>query len=120
MKLFPGVVKAAKECNVPIVPIGMEQRDKHFYINIGNKLDVATLEVNIAIEKLRDTLASPRWQIWEKLPIEKRQNIPTGYYETFINSRLAEWSACTMNLINGRVFKDYTDRELESIPKFQP
>lgn len=115
MKLFPGVVKAANECRIPIVPIGMEQRDKHFYINIGNKMNLTELDEKAAVEKLRDALASLKWQIWEQLPVEKRQNISDDYYETFINSRLAEWSPCTMNLINSRMFKDYKDRELESI-----
>ena len=30
MKIYPGVVKAAQQCDVSIVPIGIEQRGKHF------------------------------------------------------------------------------------------
>lgn len=30
MKIFPGAVQAAKECNIPIIPIAIEQRGKHF------------------------------------------------------------------------------------------
>lgn len=94
--------------------VGMEQRGKHFFINIGDKLDVATLE-EAAVGELRDALASLRWQIWEQLPGEKRQDIPNDFYWKFIKELLAEWPFCTMELINGRVFRDYTDKELESI-----
>lgn len=38
MKIFSGAVRAAKLCNVPIVPIAIEQRKKHFLINVGSEL----------------------------------------------------------------------------------
>lgn len=117
MKIFPGAVKAAKECKIPIVPIGMEQQGKHFYINIGEKLDITTLEEKVALEKLRDRLATLKWQIWEQLPSEKRQDIPDDYYQRFIKARLAEWPVCTMELINCRIYRDYADKELASIQK---
>ncbi len=31
MKSFPGAVQAAKECNVPIIPIAIEQRANIFF-----------------------------------------------------------------------------------------
>ena len=67
MKLFPGAVQAAKECNVPIVPIAIEQRGKHFLLNVGKEMSFADIEENVALQTLRDTLASLKWGIWEHL-----------------------------------------------------
>lgn len=115
MKLYSGAVLAAKECNVPIVPIGMEQRGKHFYINVGKKLDITDISEQEALVRLRDTLATLRWKIWEKFPIEKRRDIPKDYYENFLEKRVKEWPACTLELVRGRQFLDKADRELISV-----
>lgn len=115
MKLFSGAVKAAKQCNVSIIPIGMEQIEKHFYINIGEALNVSELEEKQAVEQLRDALATLRWQIWEKLPRETRADIPENYYEEFFKLRLSEWAPCSKELIEGRMFRDKIDRELAEI-----
>ena len=72
MKIFPGAVQAAKECKVPIIPIAIEQRGKHFLLNVGNELDFADTEEGVAVQTLRDTLATLKWEIWEHLPREKR------------------------------------------------
>ena len=117
MKIFPGAVQAAKECNVPIIPIAIEQQDKHFLINIGKELDFTEVEEKEAVGILRDSLATLKWEIWEHLPREKRQNIPDGYYEKFVQERLAECAGFTEELVDGRMFRDKTDRELIAIKK---
>lgn len=117
MKIFPGAVQAAKECNVPVIPIAIEQQDKHFLINIGKELDFAKIEEKEAVRILRDTLATLKWEIWEHLPHEKRKDIPDGYYEKFVKERLAECAGFTEELVNGRTFRDKTDRELIAIKK---
>lgn len=115
MKLFPGVVQAAKECNVPIVPIAIEQRGKHFFLNVGDELIFTSAEEVHAVQILRDTLATLKWEIWERLPREKRTDIPNGYYERFVQERLAECAGFTKELVEGRVFRDKTDREIVAI-----
>ena len=115
MKIFPGAVQAAKECNVPIVPIAIEQRGKHFYLNVGEELDFLDTEESIAVQILRDTLATLKWKIWEYLPREKRIEIPDDYHEKFIQERLAECDGFTKELVEGRMFRDKTDREIAAI-----
>ena len=117
MKIFPGAVQAAKECNVPIVPIALEQQGKHFLINIGRELDFAEVEEKEAVGILRDTLATLKWEIWEHLPQGKRKDIPECYHEKFLQERLAECAGFTEELVDGRMFRDKTDRELMAIRK---
>lgn len=117
MKIFPGVVHAAKECGVPVVPIAIEQRDKHFLINVGKEMNFADVEKSKAIEILRDTLATLKWEIWEHLPKEKRRDIPKGYYEKFLEDRIAECDGFSVELVEGRLYRDRTDREITEIKR---
>ena len=117
MKIFPGAVQAAKECNVPIIPIAIEQRGKHFLLNVGEKLDFTDMEESVAVQTLRDTLATLKWEIWEYLPKEKRTEIPNDYHEKFVQERLAECAGFTKELVEGRMFRDKTDRELVAIKR---
>lgn len=117
MKIFPGAVQAAKECNVPIIPIAIEQRGKHFLLNVGEEMDFSNTEESVAVKMLRDMLATLKWEIWEYLPREKRTEIPHGYYENFVQERLAECAGFTKELVEGRMFRDKTDREIAAIKR---
>lgn len=117
MKIYPGVVQAAKECNVPIVPIAIEQRVKHFILNVGKEFSVTDMEEAMAVQLVRDTLATLKWEIWETLPMEKRKNIPKNYYEKFLKERVSECAGFTVELVQGRIYKDKKDREIEQIKK---
>ena len=117
MKIFPGAVQGAKECDVPIIPIAIEQRGKHFLLNVGEEMDFAEVEESAAVQMLRDTLASLKWEIWEYLPQERRTDIPNGYHEKFVQERLAECAGFTKELVEGRMFRDKTDREISAIKR---
>lgn len=117
MKIFPGAVQAAKECNVSIVPIAIEQRGKHFLINVGDEMDFADTEEGLAVQMLRDTLATLKWEIWEYLSKEKRFDIPIDYHEKFVEERLTECAGFTKELVEGRMFRDKTDREILAIKR---
>lgn len=117
MKIFPGAVQAAKECQVPILPIAIEQNEKHFLINVGKAIDLAMLEENRGVELLRDTLASLKWEIWERLPKEKRANIEDDYYKNFFRGKIAEWSPMSYELFDTRRYRDKTERELIAIKR---
>ena len=71
----------------------------------------------MAVQQLRDTLASLKWEIWEHLPREKRADIPSGYHEQFVQRRIAECAGFTRELVEGRMFRDKTDRELAEIER---
>ena len=117
MKIFPGAVQAAKECNVKVVPIAIEQNGKHFWVNVGEKMDFSNVEETVAVQTLRDTLATLKWEIWETFPREKRANIPEGFHEKFVQERLDECVGFTKELVEGRMFRDKLDREILAIEK---
>lgn len=117
LKIFPGVVQASKACNIPVVPIAVEQAGKHFLINVGSKMTFDEMEETTAVQQLRDTLATLRWEIWEKLSPEKRQDIPADYHEKFVDDRLAEYVGFNREVIANRIYKDKTDREILAIKR---
>lgn len=115
LKLYAGAIQTAKEANVPIVPFAIEQRGKHFYIIVGEKIEPTEWEQEIGVRELRDTLATLKWEIWERLPMERRADVPSDWYENFIRERMAECSYISEEVMLGRVYRDKTDRELESV-----
>lgn len=117
MKIFPGTVQAAKECNVPVVPIAIEQVEKRFLINIGKEMCFDDIEETEAMQILRDTLASLKWEIWEYLPREKRRDIQEDYYEKFLQERIAEFKGFNKEVIESRRYRDKTDREIMEIKR---
>ncbi len=109
-----GIIEVAYLTNATIVPIALEQKDKDFYVNIGSPLickDLNFDDINSktqkieAINKLRDIMATLKWEIWEKFPIEQRKNIPSNYYEKFVEQKISEWPYFTEEAINKRIYK---------------
>lgn len=114
-KIYGGAIQTAQEAEVPIVPIAIEQRGKHFYINVGEKMDVTKLDKEVGVQMLRDTLATLKWELWEQLSMERRIDVPENWYEEFVAERLAECPYITREVVEGRVYRDKVDRELASI-----
>lgn len=85
MPLFSGTAKMAIESNVKIVPIAIEQFEKRFVINFGNELFPKDFDDNTSLtQRLRDDLATLKWEIWEQEGIQSRKDIPADYSEQFI------------------------------------
>lgn len=109
-----GIIDAALESDAVIVPVGIEQVDNKFYVNIGSNIYLNQYEdkkhdnhfKKVAIRDLRDRMATLKWEIWEQLGHNIRENIPNDYYEKFVNERIEEWPNFTIDDINNRVFKE--------------
>lgn len=100
-----GIIDVAKKGNAIILPIAIEQYDKHFKIAFGDYFDVLDYEdKSIAINTLRDKMATLKWMIWET-EFTKRADISEGYWENYVAERLAEWPGFTEEYINDLVFK---------------
>ncbi len=119
-----GIIDAALQSNALIVPVGLEQRGKEFYVSIGQCFDVNNYKEKYenskqmyinCCNKLRDLMASELWKIWEHLGVEKRKDIPEDYYENFINERIEEWPQFTFEELMDRVYKKPGVVELEEI-----
>lgn len=80
MGLFPGAVKLALETGAEIVPMALERYGKDIYANIGENIRVTNrgaTSIQYYNEKLRDSLATLKWQIWETQGIHSRIDLPT-------------------------------------------
>lgn len=105
-----GIVDIAKEGNAIIVPVAAEQYGKHFKINIGQNFDMRNYgegkeEKSRAINDLRDTLSTLKWEIWETEGPVDRRDIPKDEWEKYVEARFAEWPYFNEEYIAGLVYK---------------
>ena len=111
-----GIINAALEANAVILPIALDQRgekDKDFYVNIGEFIYPEDLKAKYANDKngnieaindLRDILATLKWEIWERFPVESRSKFGPNYYEEFLAKKIAEWPYFTIDAIRKREY----------------
>lgn len=105
-----GIVRIAQLSNAVIFPVAAEQYGKHFKINIGKSIDMQSFgsdadEKTMAINTLRDTLATLKWEIWETEPQSKRKETAGGAWEIYKSERFREWPYFNEEYIDGLVFK---------------
>ena len=123
-----GIIEVAQKSGALILPVALEQYDKNIYVNFGELIEVANNindEISYklsAIEKLRDQMATFKFQIWEKQGILKRKDIPTDYHIKNVQHQVSLWKF-TYEEIQSKVFnpKDITTHEdafahLQNIP----
>lgn len=87
-----------------------EQYGKRFKINIGSNFDMDKFgsdasEKTRAINCLRDTLATLKWEIWESEPLAERAAMYGGEWDRFIAERLREWPDFNIDRIADSVYK---------------
>lgn len=92
-----GIINVAKKSNATIVPIAACQYGKHFKINIGNNIEADTFGEGIhgktiAIDMIRNILASLSWRIYESGGGFKRATIDVDEWEKYKALRFKEWT----------------------------
>ncbi|MGN0431099.1 MAG: lysophospholipid acyltransferase family protein [Lachnospiraceae bacterium] len=95
MPLFQGTAKMALETNVKIVPVAIEQYDRHFVIEFGSELFPENYRSQTELTReLRDALATLKWDIWENEGIQTRSSFSEEYSEQFLKEfeqRIYPW-----------------------------
>lgn len=82
MPLYQGTAKMAMETGVKIIPVAIEQYEKQFIIKFGDELHPSSFASSAALtERLRDGLATLKWEIWETQPLQSRSALPENYRE---------------------------------------
>lgn len=80
MGLYSGTVKMALETGAEIVPMALERYGNRFYANIGENIKVTnrgSTSIQYYNEKLRDALATLKWEIWDYQGLQTRDSCPT-------------------------------------------
>lgn len=93
-----GTADVAIQMNVNIIPIAVEQYDKRFVINMGQAIwpQQYDKDKKILTSALRDTLATLKWEIWERQSVQRRAAIREFYWRDFIQERRSEWKGYSM------------------------
>lgn len=87
MGLYTGAVEIAIRTHAEIVPVALECYGKEMCVVVGENIDVSSLsldEVRNVNARLRDTLATLKWKIWESRGVQARADIPSGFGEIFV------------------------------------
>lgn len=94
-----GTVDMAMETGAVIIPISLEQYEeqKKFVINMGEPIEQEVAQENVREYKikktseLRDTMATLKYEIWEREGLTNRSDIKPNYWSDFVVRRCAEW-----------------------------
>lgn len=87
MKIFPGVVKMARETGCEVIPVAVEQYNNKYFVNIGKNMSVSNdASIKEMNQMLRDELATLKWEIWERQKVAKRSSYSKEYAENFRQS----------------------------------
>lgn len=124
-----GIVNIAKQGNAIIVPIAADQYDNHFVINIGKNFDMSKFPDTVegkteAINSLRDTLSTLKYEIWENRPIQLRDELDKEEWNEYKKARYSEWPYFNDEYIKDLVYhpKDVVDSQevYEPVRKLSP
>lgn len=87
-----GIIEVSAKTGCPIIPIGIEYREKDCYIKFGEPMQ-CDLENDKSerINTLRDVMATLRWEIWEYLPQCNRRDIADDEWEMEVAARVAAY-----------------------------
>lgn len=92
-----GTADVAIQSEAVIVPIGIEQYEKRFVINMGSPFSGDKYDDKKSLTlALRDSLASLKWEIWTREGISSRAELPDDYWERFIAAKCTEWPGYSM------------------------
>lgn len=104
-----GIIDVARKGGAAIVPVAAEQYGKHFKISFGESIHVTDFPETIegkarAIEYLRDTLATMKWEIWETEQASRKDIQPTEWDE-YVAARFREWPYFNRDYIAGLIYQ---------------
>lgn len=92
LKLYNGTVRMANETEVDIIPMAIEQYANRFFVNIGKNIPYDPEKSGDIIamnDLLRDTLATLKWDIWERIGDSTRASITKDEITKFRESIVA-------------------------------
>ena len=94
-KLFPGIYQIAIQTNAPVIPISTMMYGNMFYVNKGQALFFNDIEQQEGLKRLRDTLATLKWEIMERYGVTTREELlygkePADYWHEHVENYIAK------------------------------
>lgn len=110
LPLYWGCVDIAKSCNVPICPIILDYTPKVCYAKVGKPIVINETESKqTAINHIRDEMATLRWELWEKQPILKRDELSNDYYKKILQHDADEYPKINLEYESSVVRKEHLE-----------
>lgn len=112
LPLHWGIIDIAKECSVPVVPIILDYSADVCTAKIGkplffNKAD----DKKESIDRLRDAMATLRYELWEQNPMLVRNSIKKDYFKNILQKELSEYPKLDLEYELSVVRKEYEKNE---------
>lgn len=87
-----GIVEISKKADVPVIPIALEYYDDVYYANVGDTISFDIQETKQeGISRLRDSMATLRWEIWEKYNQVKRSDVSLESFNQELEKAYSEY-----------------------------
>lgn len=107
LPMWYGIVKMAAKANVPIVPISIHYVGDKIYSTVGELIIVTADEDAIsAITKLRDVMATMKYEQFESCGVYKRTDVDKKEFEALIKASLEEYPTFNREYEEKCVFKN--------------
>lgn len=92
LPLYWGCIELAKETKSALVPIILEYKGDICIVNPGKPVYVMPEETkDKKIGEITDIMATLKWEIWERFPMEKRRESMREEWEEEVLRRLADY-----------------------------
>ncbi len=92
LPMYWGCIDIARKTSVPIAPLVLEFREDDCYAKFGKLIYVDERDDKaIKFEELRETMATLKWDIWEKFPIVPRAQMDMCEWDREKKSRIAAY-----------------------------
>ena len=106
-KLFPGIYNLAKETNALVVPMAVIQEGKDVYSKVCDPFDIIEFEKQDGLDKLRDLMATAKYELMEKHSQISRAEI---------SDAAAYWENKIQELVNSML--PFYDFEIENTSQY--
>lgn len=92
LPLYWGIIEVAQRSATPIIPLCLEYIEDKCVVKFGESLHISeNSDKAIEIGRLRDVMATLKWDIWEMFTEDKRENITDDYWDKEVEKRLGEY-----------------------------
>lgn len=119
MKLYTGAAEMAIRSGAEIVPIAIEQDGKHYYGNKGENIVCSKYDLSQKHQlttRIRDELATLKWEIWENIGVQKRSSLSENESEKFLQKIMEQTeNGYTIEEIKRTRFHDKMDIEQQQV-----